>query len=508
MKIYKFFIALIVGMSVLFSCDADRLDLSNPNEMDPATYFTTEPQVQAAVNAIYSNLQTTGLYSRVMFFGYDNMAYENSGNSQLESDKRQYLDYSFDPSHGAIGAYWESCYRGINKANFVINNESVINLIPVTIMPDVRKKKFLGEARFLRAFYYFLLVTRFGDVPLETEIPTPESEGKDRSPASAIWALIKADLEYAKVNCLSEADEQNGRATSGAAYALLGKTHLFLEEYDDALTNFSAIYDNEYDLGTFAANFLEETEHNVESIFEIEYDVALGQGDKWNSDRTGSGLNEVTFRGQEYGFNDWFNVYPSDNLLDEFEAGDPRYAASFYSNGDAFAGGTAAIPSGRRAGWRKYQNYYKQANENQASGINFRVIRYADVLLMMAEAEALRPGGVLADAIDLMNEVRGRSMPAALYPTAEYPITNIDEFMVALEHERKVELAGEQIRINDLVRWGRLNEFITTDIWPSLSANDRAANLWEPGKELWPIPQAEIDANSSLENEDQNEAYR
>jgi hypothetical protein len=94
------------------------------------------------------------------------------------------------------------------------------------------------------------------------------------------------------------------------------------------------------------------------------------------------------------------------------------------------------------------------------------------------------------------------------YPTAEYPITNLAEFMVALEHERKVELSGEQIRINDLVRWGRLNDFITNDIWPTLSANDRAANLWEPGKELWPIPQAEIDANSSLENEDQNEAYQ
>lgn len=508
MKIYKFFIVLIAGMSVLFSCDADKLELSNPNEMDPATYFATGPQVQAAVNAIYANLQTTGLYSRVMFFGYENMAYENSGNTQLESDKRQYLDYSFDPSHGAIGAYWESCYRGINKANFVINNASAIDAIPLTILNQATKNKFIGEARYLRAFYYFLLVTRFGDVPLETEIPTPESEGKVRSPASEVWALIQDDLDFAKLNCLSEADEQDGRATSGAAYALLGKTHLFLEEYDEAIVAFDSIY-GKYALGNFGDNFIEETEHNSESIFEIEFDVALGQGDKWNSDRAGAGLNEVTFRGQEYGFNDWFNVYPSDNLLDEFEAGDPRYAMSFYSNGDAFAGGIAAIPSGRRAAWRKYQNYYKQANENQASGINFRVIRYADVLLMMAEAEANRAGGVLADAIDLLNEVRTRpgvAMPA--YPTAEYPITNLAEFMVALEHERKVELSGEQIRINDLVRWGRLNDFITNDIWPTLSANDRAANLWKPGKELWPIPQAEIDANSSLENEDQNEAYQ
>ena len=129
MKVYKVIIAFLIGVVSVLSCDADKLELSNPNELDPSTYFKSAAQVQAAVNACYANLQTTGLYSRVMFFGYDNMAYENSGNSQLESDKRQYLDYSFDPSHGAIGVYWESCYRGINKCNFVINNDSLINVI-------------------------------------------------------------------------------------------------------------------------------------------------------------------------------------------------------------------------------------------------------------------------------------------------------------------------------------------------------------------------------------------
>ncbi|HEX2395443.1 MAG TPA: RagB/SusD family nutrient uptake outer membrane protein [Bacteroidales bacterium] len=508
MKVHKIFIAFFTGILAILSCDADKLELSNPNELDPSTYFKTPAQVQAAVNACYANLQTTGLYSRVMFFGYDNMAYENSGNSQLESDKRQYLDYSFDPSHGAIGAYWESCYRGINKCNFVINNDSLINAILPSVLSQELKDKFIGEARFLRAFYYFLLVTRFGDVPLETEIPTPTSIGKERTPKEQIWNLIKEDLTFASTYCLENADEEDGRVTSGAAYALLGKSHLYLQEYDEALAAFNNIY-GDYALGNFEDNFIEETEHGVEHIFDVEFDYALGDGDKWNSDRAGAGLNEVTFRGQEYGWHDWFNVYPSDNLLDEFEAGDPRYAMSFYSNGDSYAGGVVAIPSGRRAGWRKYQNYYKMANENMASGINFRVIRYADVLLMMAEAEANRPGGDLATAIDFMNEVRTRpgvDMPP--YPTAEYPITNLDEFMVALEHERKVELAGEQVRINDLVRWGRLKSFIENEIWPNLSSNDRAANLWKDGKELWPIPQAEIDANESLDNTDQNPAYQ
>ena len=120
MKIYKYITtALIFGALVLInSCDADKLALTNPNELSPETYFKTESQVQSAVNAVYGSLQTRGLYNRHIFFGYDNMAHENAGNSQLEADKRQYLNFSFDASHGPISAFWESCYRGINKANF------------------------------------------------------------------------------------------------------------------------------------------------------------------------------------------------------------------------------------------------------------------------------------------------------------------------------------------------------------------------------------------------------
>ncbi len=135
-----------------------------------------------------------------------------------------------------------------------------------------------------------------------------------------------------------------------------------------------------------------------------------------------------------------------------------------------------------------------------------KVIRYADVLLMMAEAEANRSGGSLTTAIGYMNQVRARAdVDLPLYGSAAmnaiYPVSNLAEFMVALEHERKVELCGEQVRFSDLVRWGRLAAFMT-EVKPSCPKADQAALVFNPPKNyLWPIPQKEIDVNPNIEQD-------
>lgn len=483
--------ALFTALVVINACSENDLELVNPNGLSPETFFKTEAQVQSAVNAVYANLQTRGLYSRHMFFSQDNMSHENDGNPQLEADKRQYLDFSFDSSHGPIADYWESCYRGINKANFVIGNEEAINAIDDAIVSSATKQKFIGEAKFLRALYNFLLVTRFGDMPLITEIPTT-TEGIGKSPASEVYALIISDLQAASASLLPKSEEDNGRATKGAAIALLGKVYLFRGEHALALAEFEKLSGYALEPNYFD-NFTEETEHGIESIFEIEYDDALGASAKWNSSVTGAGPNEATFRGQEYGFNDWFNVFPSDDLLDEFEPGDTRYADNFYSVGDTFAGGTVTaemLTAGeeRRAGWKKYQNYYKDANEDQESGINFKYLRYADVLLMMAECE--NEVGTQDDAIDYINEVRERASLGDL----PYGLSKAEVFD-AIVHERKVELAGEQVRFNDILRW-------------NLAATELAGTNFQAGKnELWPIPDREISSNENVTAADQNPGY-
>lgn len=489
MKKIKLIILLFVCVSATQTCDENDLFLTNPNELSPETYFTNEPQLRSAVNATYATLQTRGLYSRHMFFMMDNMSHENLGNPQLEADKVVYVNFSFDSSHGPIGAYWESCYRGINKANFVISNQEKIDAIPESFVSQQLKEKYIGEAKFLRALYYFFLVTRFGDVPLVLDLA---GEDLPRSPKSEVYDQIISDLQDAQSSLFVEDDR--GRPTSGSATALLGKVYLFLDNKAAALTEFNKIY-GQYSLEpNFFNNFTEEDEHGPESIFEIEYDDDLGTADQWNSDVSGEGAVEATFRGQEYGLFDWFNVYPSPDLLDEYEDGDPRFAFTFYSAGDTYAGGVvtpADLTAGevRRAGWRKYQNYYKDANEDQTSGINFKYLRYADVLLMMAECVYENDP---AQAVAYINEVRQR--PSVNMPPLSSDLSSAAVFE-AIKHERKVELAGEQVRFNDMIRWG-------------IAAEELAGTGFQPGVHtLLPIPDREIVANSMIGPEDQNPGY-
>ncbi len=511
MKITKYIsLALVFGVFVLSnSCNSKKLDLQNPNQLLPDTYFKNEVQIKSAVNAIYGSMQTTAMYNRHMWFGNDNMAHENAGNPQLEADKRDYLNFSFDFTHGAIGDYWESCFRGINKANFVINAATKIALIPDNQISAAKKAKYDGEAKFMRAAYYFWLVIKFGDVPLMLDVPV-DNQGIAKSPAADIYVQIEKDLTDATTELLDKADEDLGRATKGAAWALLGKVRLFQKNYAGALTAFNNV--TGYTLeANYLNNFLEETEHGPESIFEVEFNVAAGNSAEWNSGVSDAGLNESCFRGQEYGCMDWFNVFPSINLRSEFEAGDPRYDFCFYTNGQPYNNGANTIAitpldqsdgsTYPRVGWRKYQNYYKTSSEStpnpQASGINMKIIRYADVLLMKAEAEANRSGGSLATAIGYLNEVRAR--PSVNMPPVATP-ANLADFMVALEHERKVELCGEQVRWPDLVRWGRATAFIAQlKAGTQLPIKEKADIQFDPAKNLlWPIPQREMQSNAKM----------
>ena len=493
MKKIKLILALVFTTLLVKSCSENDLELTNPNQLSPETFFKTEAQVQSAVNAAYANLQTRGLYARHMFFMMDNMSHENTAALHLEADKAEYTNFSFNSSHGPISDYWNSCFRGINKANFVLGNQELIDEIPESFLSTARKNKFIGEAKFLRALYYFFLVTRFGDVPLITEIPETAT-GFPRSPAADVYQQIITDLQEAQTVLLEKGEEDNGRANRGAAIALLGKVYLFMGNKTAALTEFNKIY-GEYTLeDEYFNNFTEEGEHGPESIFEVEFDDDLGNGAVWNSTFDGAGPNEVTFRGQEYGILNWFNVYPSEDLLNEYEAGDSRYQDNFYSPGDTYSNGTITsetlVVDGVQAlaGWRKYQNYYKDASEDQASGINAKVIRYADVLLMMAECTYETNPGL---AMDYINEVRQR--PSVDLP----PVSGLsgDALFDAIVHERKVELAGEQTRFPDIVRWG-------------IAAQELAGTNFQVGKhELFPIPDGEISSNENISDADQNPGY-
>jgi starch-binding outer membrane protein, SusD/RagB family len=540
LKVFLVFTSIMLLLH-LNSCDVDKLELVNPNEQSPLTYFKTEAQVQQAVNAVYANLQTDGLYQRTLYYSMDFMAFE-----QLNTTDPIYhifLEYSFNANNIFITEYWKRCYAGISRANFVINSEEAINKIPEGLMSQVKKAKYLGEARFLRALYYFLLVTRFGDVPLYLET-TKTGIGVARTPKTEVWAQIETDLSFAAEKCLPKNIEEKGRATSGAASSLLGKAHLFQANESKDQTDFVAarnaflnvIDDHEnYDLeARYDNNFEEETEHGPESIFEVEFNPALGTGNLWSSDN-GSGLNECSLRGVEYGCFNWYNAYPFRDIVEEFETvadngvkDDPRFGYCIYQTGDLYNNGkdTAILYCDTiryweegvqhdeirfQYGWKKYQNYYKQKSESFYSGINTKVIRLADVLLMMAEVE--NELGNFPEAICYLNLVRNRAdvmMPN--YGTTAmnniYPVSNQQQLRKAIEHERKIELCNEQVRINDLIRWHRLEAFIREEVRPRLPFYKKNAIMFDPAKHyLWPIPQSEIDSNPAITQNDQNYGY-
>lgn len=536
-----FVFASIILFLLLNSCDVDKLKLVNPNELTLETYFKTEAQVQQAVNAVYANLQTDGLYQRTLYYSMDFMAFEQLNTA--DPIYHVFLEYTFNANNIFITEYWKRCYAGINRANFVINNEEAINRIPEGLMSQVKKAKYLGEARFLRALYYFLLVTRFGDIPLYLE--TKEIvKGVARIPKAEVWAQIETDLSFAAEKCLPKNIEEKGRATSGAAWALLGKAHLFQANESKDQADFIAarnaflivINDHEnYELEKrYSNNFEEETEHGPESVFEVEFNPALGTVDLWSSDN-GSGLNECTLRGVEYGCFNWYNAYPFRDLVEEFETvadngvkDDPRLGYCIYQTGDLYNNGndTAVLYSDTlrywvdnvlhseirfQYGWKKYQNYYKQKSESFYSGINTRVIRLADVLLMMAEIE--NEIGNIPQAIDYLNQVRNRAdvmMPnyGSSAMNTIYPVSDKDHLRIAIEHERKIELCNEQVRINDLIRWRRLEAFIREEAIPMLPDYMKDRMSFDPAIHyLWPIPQSEIDLNPDITQADQNPGY-
>nr|WP_315180463.1 RagB/SusD family nutrient uptake outer membrane protein [uncultured Flavobacterium sp.] len=477
MRKIKYITILLSGILLINSCDTKDLDLSNPNELSPDTFFKSEAQVQSAVNAAYTNLQTQGLYVRHSFFSLDNMGQDNEGNSQLEQNKRLFLNFTFDSSSDIVQTYWESCYSGINKANFVIQNQDKIDAISASLLTQARKNKFIAEAKFLRAYYYFLLVTRFGDIPLYDKV---ESVGKARSPKADVYKLIEADFDFASKNLLSKTEEDKGRATKEAAFAYLGKVLLYEKKYDEALLAFNNVTGFGLE-EEFYDNFIEEKEHGKESVFEVEFSANYTtDASRWGSGTSGEGLAEHTFRGQEYGVLDWFNVYPSTQLLNSFEAGDKRYEGTFYKPGDKYNNGTMTMPAfsnARVAGWKKYQNYYKRDHENMDSGINFKVMRYSDVLLMRAECLALKNAPDFGGAIALIKQVRDRANLLTTIAANKTAVFN------AIVHERKVELAGEQVRFDDIIRWG-------------LASTELAGTGFTAGKnELWPIPDRETSSN-------------
>lgn len=487
---------LLLVALILTACNEDKaLDITNENLLNTQLVRDDANLQAAAVNATYASLQTLGLYARWAYFLEDHMSDELT--IQIDQPAIQRIsDHLLDATTESNTLYYISCYQGIARCNNVIvSSESWTT--DQDMVTDL-----VAEARFMRANYYFLLASRFGDVPIQLGMDT---EFRPKSPRSEVYELIVQDLTFAAQNLPAKGVQGLGRPTNETAYAYLGKVELFRENWEAAYTALNEVVS--YSLvDNYEDNFNEAAEYNDESLFEIGFRKdAASLGETWGSE-SGAGNVEVTFRSADY--SGWGNSRPTSKMLAAYEEGDPRFDMSWWREGDSYG------PEGQNLIWgtdpdaggqgftgpesgvicsRKYSTYLSNASQDQDDGTNPRIIRYADVLLMKAEA-ALRLNR-LGEAVELMNEVRARpSVDMPRYGTDEmdaagYPVNDQDEVFAALIHERQIELAMEGKRLVDLQRWG----LDLQELQPVKAA-------YTVEKRFLPIPSRQVDTNPLIDN--------
>lgn len=486
MKINHKLIA-VFGIGALFlaeSCKKSFLEVPPQGQQPAEQFWTSEADATKAVNSIYANLRG---WTEVAFAP---IAIESLGSDDTETGSdpsdgsvpfmNTYNNFTVTSTQGQLSDFWNGRYQTINLCNQVIDN------IPAISMDATLKSRYIAEAKFVRAYEYFRLVRAFGDVPLRLNLPKDASEyNLPRSPKAQVWTAIEQDLTDA-ANALptgySGADI--GRATKGAALAFHAKAAMYQGKWADVKTYTDQVMAlGIYNLfANYEQLFRIPNENSVESIFEIQAKHIPGDCAASNSQYSQvQGVRGVARGG--WGFN-----VPTTDLANAYETGDPRRDATIIFRGETTPAGNAipmSVPN-PMYNQKSYVPFNDPNNQdcNEGADQNIRVMRYAEVLLMNAEAN--NELGNTAAALASLEKVRARARAGnnAILP----PVTTTDKtaLRTAIWNERRVELAMEFDRYFDVVRQGR-----AATVFGPLG--------WKANKnEVWPVPQSEIDLSAGV----------
>ena len=525
----KYFIlpALMLSFS-LTSCN-DWLKEESPGTQDFDDFYTSGEVAVQAVNACYTPLawEYNHSYFSEWFIGdiASDDALKGGQNIADGLDAYDIDNFKVNANNAILLDYYRAKYQGIARCNLALQEVPGIELDES--LSEERRDCLLGEAYFMRAFYYFQLVRVFGGVPMvDFVIDSSDKWKQPRATADEVYEHIIADLLKADSllwNKSKYADADLGRATKGAAQAMLCKVYLYHKDYDNAYlwgkTFVEQQYGKEYTLcPKYSDNFTLAGENGPESVFEIQYmaeptsDYGEGFGFTRGTFTTILTRPRASEMGQQKG---WGWNHPTQNLYDEFETGDPRLQA------------TIGVPSAAAQeeievnylGSCYYNNkicyqedgVFPPIDHDSRSPLNYRLIRASDVLLLYAEA-ALESGKDLNAAKWALEEVRRRARNCSADPSTVLPAFpygtytgTTDDLRAAIRHERRVELAMEGHRWFDLVRWGIAYEVLDKDqgsYGKNESAEARAemANFIKGKNELFPIPAEEINLNPMEQN--------
>lgn len=517
--IYLLMIAAMAG-----SCNI--LDMAPQDFVAPSEYYKTETQLETALTGVYSTLIDGALYKNYMLgrMGLD----ADQGYDNRSGDVGTVSQYMTAASDAKVEKFWQALYKGVNNANFLIKSIEVNEID----MEQTVKDRIMGEARFLRGYYYFLLVTYFGDVPLILEpnnSPKPDNINVPRTPSAKVYEQILADMMYAtdKVSKISDLG-YGGRVSQSAVWGILSRVHLYMageplnmkEHYADARS--CALKVMNMNIHSLNPDFQQVFINYAQDIYDIKESI-------WEVEFTGNGTGIYATLGGYVGGNNGIRNSTEKNSIgytyDYINATLSAYEV--YDEGDLRRDWTIAPfrynwqNTGEKVSWPsnqifnrncgKFRREYEilEPKHRSYTPTNFPLLRYSDVLLMFAEADNEVNNGPTAEAYEAVNKVVRRGFGKDQNtPDSDVDWSGMDyeSFKTEIQNERSRELAYECLRKADLVRWGIflpkmkdcLDDANAAQNFSDLALAKAAFTNVSARDVLFPIPSYEMSLNPKL----------
>lgn len=475
MKTIRNIIACLLTISAV-SCSKNIIELTPDSELTTAQYYKTAKDIDLAVLGIYSAYQSRKQTDYVLLELPSDNLYRSTYTLSAGSEDADNL--SITAANPLFNTFWTTSYNGIARANAVLDN--IDN--PIDYKAG-QKEQLSGEAKFLRALYYFDLVRMFGDVPeVTTTLSVSEAQSTPRAPANAIYDLIVSDLKEAVASLPSRAAMAKGRTNSAAAAALLGKVYVYRKDWGNAKTYLEMVAAQGNKLVPSFANIWKlETEDNDEMVFAVKYTEGTNGQSLSSAFLPFGGKTGIATSGNE-------SVFPSWDIHKLFDAADTRKTTSiseYYK---------APTPANAPLNWFPHVSKYEVKHVINSSGLDLPVIRYADVVLLLSEAYyGLNDK---AQALTQLNKIRERAFGNTTYNYVAGDIVTTENFTDKILLERRLEFAFENERWFDLVRFGKLQTELTFEERGYNQATQTALKVTLQPKDnykLFPIPQSQID---------------
>lgn len=474
----KKIITFILSATILVSCT--ELEVTPTSFITEENFFQTQDDAVASVTAVYASLSLDpgeqSLFGRNLYFLTDMASdYAAAGVSATNPQVRALSSLTHDATSDRVQVAWRQIYNGINRANVAIDN------IPRANAPEVLKTRLINEAKFIRGLLYFQAVRLWGGVPIVLHEPTSiqlESLKSRRATVDEVYAQIISDLTAAESLPSTYAANEAGRATSGAAKAILTKVYLTRKDWPNAILKAKEVINGDYGYAlfeNFADIFNKAKKNGKEHIFSVQFEP----------NQAGNGSSGSTF--QATSFTGFTATEPADIISDValfydiYAEGDVRRDVSYKKQ--LLNPATGTLYTFPKPIFSKYLDLTNLATPSNVA-INFPLIRYADILLSFAEATN-EQSGPTAEALEYVNQVRRRAFAKPITtpdPSVDLVGLTADQLREAIREERKKEFVQEGQRWFDLVRWGTL----VTEV-----KKVTAKNSVSERNNLYPIPQSE-----------------